>query len=100
MSSFKLTRLAKNDLRSIARFTEKRWSKSQRNIYIKEFDDAFHRLAEGPGIGNSCDFIKDGYFKFPQGSHIVFYKKISENQIEIIRILHKKMDVASKFGYS
>ena len=97
MSSFRLTRLAKNDLRSIARFTENRWSKSQRNIYIKEFDDAFHRLAEGPSIGYSCDFIKDGYFKFPQGSHIVFYKKISENRIEIIRILHKKMDVVSKF---
>ena len=97
MSSFQLTRLAKNDLQSIARFTEKRWSKAQRNIYIKQIDDVFHRLAESPTIGRSCEFIRDGYFKFPQGSLIVFYKKVSENRIEIIRILHKKMDVASKF---
>ena len=33
------------------------------------------------------------YRKFPQGSHIVFYKDGSTSKIEIIRVLHKSMDV-------
>ena len=100
MSSFTLTRRAKTDLKSIARFTEKRWGRSQRNIYLKQFDDAFQVLADNPSIGKACDFIKSGYRKFPQGSHVIFYKPGAHNNVDIIRILHKNMDVNSKFGDS
>ena len=100
MSSFTLTQSAKADLRSIARFTEKRWGLRQRNIYIKQFDDAFHMLTETPAIGQKCDYIKDEYLKFPQGSHVIFYKVTIQLNIEIIRILHKNMDVNSNFASS
>jgi len=66
---------------------------TQRNIYIKQFDDMFHRLADTPSIGQKCDYIKSNYQKFPQGSHIIFYKKVSNESIQIIRILHKSMDI-------
>jgi len=97
MNAFSLTLRAKNDLRAVARFTEKRWGKAQRNIYIKQFDDSFHLLADNQTIGKTCDFIRAGYHKFPQGSHIIFYKITSPVSIEIIRILHKSMDISSKF---
>lgn len=98
MTSFALTRRAKNDLKAIAKFTEVRWGQAQRNIYIKQFDDTFHMLAETPAVGKNCSFIKDGYQKFPQGSHIIFYKTVKNNRIEITRILHKNMDVTSKLS--
>jgi toxin ParE1/3/4 len=97
MKKFVLTRKAKADLFAIAVFTEKNWGKEQRNIYIKQFDDAFHLLAESQQIGKPCDYIKNGYRKFPQGSHIIFYKNNTKEKIVIIRILHKNMDVESKF---
>jgi len=100
MSSFTLSQQAKADLRSIARFTEKRWGRKQRNIYIKQFDDAFHMLAKTPDAGINCDYIKDGYQKFPQGSHIIFYRATLRSTIKIIRILHKNMDVPSHFSGS
>ena len=100
MSTFALTRGAKADLKSIARFTEKRWGREQRFIYIKQFDDTFHVLSDTPEIGNNCNYIKEGYQKFPQGSHIIFYRIASQDSIQIIRILHKNMDVLSKFGDS
>ena len=100
MSSFALTRRAKNDLKAIAKFTETRWGRAQRNIYIKQFDDTFHMLAETPAVGKDCSFIKDGYQKFPQGSHLIFYKIVPNKSIEIIRILHKSMDVTSKLSDS
>jgi len=98
MSAFTLTRRAKSDLKSIAKFTYGRWGRAQRNIYIKQFDEAFHMLADSPSIGKKCDFIKLGYNKFPQGSHIIFYKVAPNETIEIIRILHKNMDVTSRLG--
>ncbi len=53
-------------------------------------------LAESPSIGKKCDHIKTGYRKFPQGSHIIFYREDTKSNIFIIRILHKNMDVESK----
>ena len=100
MSTFTLTKRAKSDLRDIAKFTEHRWGRKQRNIYIKQFDDTFHALSETPEMGRNCDHIKPHYQKFPQGSHIIFYRATSINNIQVIRILNKNMDIASKFGNS
>ena len=75
------------------RFTQDRWGRDQRNIYIKQFDDAFHMLSDTPLSGKYCDQIRAGYKKFPTGSHIIFYKDGTDSIIQIIRILHKRMDV-------
>ena len=98
MSAFTLTRRAKSDLKAIAKFAEKRWGQAQRNIYIKQFDDTFHMLADTPKVGKSCDFIIKNYLKFPQGNHIIFYKTTSDGAVKIVRILHKNMDVISRLG--
>ena len=100
MSTFALTQRAKADLKSIAKFTENRWGRRQRYIYIKQFDDTFHVLANTPEIGVDCQYIKENYKKFPQGSHVIFYRVAALKSIQIIRILHKNMDVLSKFGDS
>lgn len=98
MKPFHLTQKAKEDLKDIAIFTQRRWGKGQRNIYIKQFDESFWLLAENPDIGHSCDEIRLGYHKFPLGSHLIFYKLVGNQQIQIVRILHKSMDVAPVLG--
>ena len=92
MDLFQLSTEAKNDLRSIAIFTENRWGKAQRNLYIKQLDEAFLMLAQNPDLGISCDYIRNGYKKFPQGSHLIFYKRGTSANILVVRILHKSMD--------
>ncbi|MET4696648.1 type II toxin-antitoxin system RelE/ParE family toxin [Endozoicomonas lisbonensis] len=98
MKTFVLTQKAKSDLKEIAKFTESRWGKKQRNFYLKQFDDAFHLLARQPEIAKSCDDIRDGYLKFLQGSHVIFFKLITEKKIEIVRILHKNMDIDTRLN--
>ena len=98
MASFKLTAKAKDDLRNIARYTQEKWGREQRNIYLKQFDDAFSLLSKSPEIGPSCDFIKAGYRKFAQGSHVIFYTLGPSSTIQIVRILHKHMDVSLNLG--
>lgn len=93
MELFQLSKEAKADLRSIALFTEKRWGKAQRNLYIKQLDQAFRLLAENHQAGAACDYLRKGYRKFPQGSHVIFYTSSTTANIFIVRILHKSMDV-------
>jgi len=90
---FKLTVSAKADLKDIALFTQRKWGKEQRNLYLKQFDESFWMLSENPVLGRRCDEIRDGYRKFPQGSHVIFYRQTDSQEILIIRILHKNMDV-------
>lgn len=98
MKPFVLTSAAKSDLKDIALFTQRRWGNTQRNIYLKQFDDSFWLLAENPDIGKSCDEIRYGYRKFPQGSHIIFYQQTGSQMIKVIRILHKSMDISPMLG--
>ena len=91
-----VTRKAHADLISIGRFTAKEWGISQRNNYLKQLDNCFQQLAENPELGTACDYIAKGYRKFPQGSHIVFYRQSIKGVVQIIRVLHKTMDVELK----
>lgn len=97
MPSYKVTRKAQADLVEIGRYTTKEWGVTQRNTYLKELDNCFSQITENPELGMACDYIANGYRKFPQGSHLIFYKQNDENVIEIIRVLHKSVDVVAKF---
>ncbi|MEW8647472.1 MAG: type II toxin-antitoxin system RelE/ParE family toxin [Candidatus Thiodiazotropha endolucinida] len=94
MSTFKFKAKAKDDLKAIAIFTQKRWGRDQRNKYLKQFDDSFTQLANNPQLGRACEYIRPGYRKFPIISHVIYYRITNKDCIEIIRILHKHMDVS------
>jgi len=98
MGGFQLTHQAKFDLKSIATHTQRKWGKAQRESYIKQFDDAFHRIAELPGSGTNCEHIKEGYRKYSVGKHFIYYRAIHSELIEVVRILHKQMDAQPQFG--
>lgn len=93
MPSFSLTRLAKADLKSIGRYTEKTWGREQRNRYLSMLDGRFHALAENPLLGRECHDIRPGYRRHGAGKHIIFYRQIAPDEIEIVRILHERRDV-------
>lgn len=97
MSSFKLSNKAIQDLLDIGRYAQKKRGVKQRNTYLKQLDDCFYQLSETPNLGIHCDYIAKGHRKFPQQSHMIYYRLGSEINIEIIRVLHNSLDVASKF---
>ncbi len=98
MPLFKLTTKAKNDLKKIGVFTEKRWGCSQRNTYLLQLDECFHQISDNPYIGTACDQVRPGYRLIPQGSHIIFYRVGAQDLVEISRILHKNMLPKYKTG--
>jgi len=95
MKKFFLSSKAKSDLIKIAKYTQLTWGVPQRNDYLKILDITFQLLANEPELGLNCDYIREGYSKYPQASHVIYYKEYKNNQIFIVRILHKNMDVNS-----
>ncbi len=91
--SFQLTQKAKSDLKEIARYTQKTWGHKQRNIYLQKIDDAFHDLSEAPDKSRNCDYIRAGYKKYGVGKHFIFYRTTQTHHIDIVRVLHGKMDI-------
>ena len=97
---FVLTNQAKDDLKAIGRYTNEKWGREQRNRYLALLDESFQNLASGLLFGHDCAAIRSGYRKLKVGSHVVFYRAIGEDGIEIVRILHRRMDVDAQFGES
>lgn len=96
MPSFTLTNMAKADLKEIARFTQKRWGREQRDLYLKMLDISFQQLAANPHKGKDCSEIRIGYRKLDAGSHVIFYRQTVAPAIEIVRILHGHMDIETR----
>lgn len=89
---FRITPRAAQDLRDIARYTLRTWGRKQRDAYLNAMDRRFWWLAENPHLGKPRPDIKDGYYSYPQGSHLIFYL-IHEAGIDLIGIPHQRMDV-------
>ncbi len=96
MASFILTKSALDDLLTIGRYTQKRWGTAQRNAYLNMLDDCFQRLAANPLKGKDCNEIRGGYRKMNASSHVVFYRQHRSDAIEIVRILHGRMDLDAR----
>ena len=92
MTALRLTKKAVDDLRSIGRYTQKKWGHEQRNKYLKKLDDSFKIIAREPKIGVACDYIRKGYRRYHVGRHLIYYFQ-SDTNMEIVRILHDRMDV-------
>ena len=98
MSRFTLTSKAKSDLKEIGRYTLEHWGQEQLKRYLTMFDACFQQLAANPLKGQDCSNIKQGYRKFSIGSHVVFYHQVNSDMIEIVRVLHGRMDLQMRLS--
>ena len=93
MSSFLLSKAAQKDFKSIGSYTQRQWGRAQRLLYLTELNECFITVAENPNIGTDCHYIEPRLKKHPYKSHIIFYEIQDNQNILVIRILHKNMDV-------
>ncbi len=96
MAKFKLTPLAKTDLIDIWNYTDNTWGTNQADQYLKTIEQHLGKLVTDPQLGKSRDEVRYGYRSLLVNKHVVFYR-YNKNTVEIIRILHQKMDVLTKF---
>ena len=92
MKAIKLTPQAQADLDEIWNYTAETWNIDQAETYMLSVDSTMKLLATHPTLGRSLSDIREGYFKFPAGSHLLVFRMTNE-AIEFVRILHKSSDV-------
>ena len=94
-----ITEEALLDLENIWLYTFKTWSKEQADRYFNLLVDEFEFIGLNPNSGKDYGKIREGYFRTQVKSHFIFYRiNDISNEIEIIRILHQRMDVDSRLA--
>ncbi len=94
IAKYRISEAAINDLDGIWEYTFLNWSKEQADRYHNLIMNEIEFIAENISSGKSMNHIKDGYLVSYVKSHMIFFKR-KEGIVEIIRILHQKMDVES-----
>ncbi|UTN03622.1 type II toxin-antitoxin system RelE/ParE family toxin [Flavobacterium bizetiae] len=97
MAKYYLTNKAVEDLTNIWDYTYDEWSENQADKYYNLLLSSCQEIAENPNLGKKYDNITEKLLGFKSNQHIIFYQIISNTEVEIIRILHGRMDLKSKF---
>lgn len=96
MASYILTNKAVLDLSEIWEYTVNTWSERQADKYYFMLLDSCQDLADSKVTGRNYQEISTEIFGYRAGQHILFYRKLSVDKIEIVRILHGKMDLKNR----
>ena len=91
MSGYVLSPRVQRDIEDIWNYSVERWNVEQAEKYIRQIHTAIEDVANEPQIARSCDHIRRGYWRYPAGSHVLFFRLIDDG-IDIIRVLHSRMD--------
>lgn len=95
--NYQLRRVAEKDLEDIWFYSFEMWGVEQADSYIRSLIAKFEWLAINKLSGRKRDDIKAGYYCFPEGEHVIFYK-INDGIVDIIGVPHHSQDVVSHLG--
>jgi toxin ParE1/3/4 len=98
MANYKLTKKAVQDLKQIWNYTFDTWSEYQADKYYKELLNHCSKIAKDPILGKQYEFLIKGLKGSKVNKHIIFYRQITEEEIEVERILHERMDLKTRLS--
>ena len=96
MADYRLTNKAVEDLNEIWDYTFRNWSEEQADIYYSQLLDTCQDIANQPDLGKHYEGIKLELRGYNVSRHIIFYRIIKTNLIEVARILHGQMDLETR----
>lgn len=92
-----ISKKAISDLEEIWLYTAEKWSVEQADRYYFLIMDEINYICRNTYAGKKMDHIRKGYFASKVKSHLIFYR-INNVMIEIIRILHERMDIDTRLA--
>ncbi|MEQ1676179.1 MAG: type II toxin-antitoxin system RelE/ParE family toxin [Chitinophagaceae bacterium] len=93
--TYTITKKAVSDLEEIWLYTVEKWSVEQADRYYNLIIDEIEYICSNADAGKSMEHVRKGYRASKVKSHLVFYK-ISTDLVEVIRILHERMDIENR----
>lgn len=94
---FVISKKAIADLEEIWLYTGEKWSIQQADRYYNLIFEEINYIFRNSTTGKSMEHVRKGYRVSKVKSHLIFYRVINE-QIEVIRILHERMDIESRLN--
>ncbi|MES2003008.1 MAG: type II toxin-antitoxin system RelE/ParE family toxin [Bacteroidota bacterium] len=94
---FVISKKAVSDLEEIWLYTFENWSKEQADRYYHLLFDEINYICRNFNSGKSMEHVRKGYRVSKVKSHLIFYRVVNDT-IEIIRILHERMDIENRLN--
>lgn len=91
-SYYRLTRLAHDDLGSIAAYGLEAWGQEPMAAYLMGLEKRFQLLADNPGLAPERPDIHPDVRAMRHRQHLVVYRE-ADDAIEILAIPHVRMDM-------
>ena len=92
---FRLTRLAIRDLAEIGRHTQETWGEKQAQRYRAGMTARLKWLCRNPSLWRERPDIREGVHTHPEKHHVIVFRGC-EGGVEILRILHERMDIVRR----
>ena len=96
MAKYQITNKVVDDLTKIWNCTIDEWSENQADKYYLTLLENCNEVACNPELGKNYSVVSENLLGFLAGRHIIFYRKIEENEVEFTRILHEQMDLKDR----
>jgi len=88
---YKLSEAAAEDIEGILAHSMLDFGLERTETYFQSLTQCLELLGDNPEMGSTVDEIRTGYRCFLHESHAIFYTS-REQDVLIVRILHKSMD--------
>jgi toxin ParE1/3/4 len=95
-TAYRISEKAIKDIDEIWLYTLETWSQHQADRYYKLLIEEMEYISKHFEGGKSAEHIQHGYRYSKVKSHLIFYKKAEDGYIEIIRVLHQRMDIENR----
>ena len=96
INKYRISKQAIDDLNDIWIYTFHKWSKEQADRYYDLIIGEMEFIADNFTTGKSAEQTRKDYRITKITSHLIFYRKAENDVVEIVRILHQRMDTKKR----
>ncbi|MEO8253400.1 MAG: type II toxin-antitoxin system RelE/ParE family toxin [Flavobacterium sp.] len=98
MSEYIIREKALEDINNIWIYTAENWSVEQADRYYNLIIDEIEYIVNNFDTAHDFEKIRKSYKYSKVKSHLIFFKKNNTNEIEVIRVLHERMDIENRLA--
>ena len=98
MSDYIISEKALEDINNIWIYTAENWSVEQADRYYNLIIDEIEYIVDNLDMARDFGKIRKSYRCSKVKSHLIFFKKDKANEIEVVRILHERMDIENRLA--
>ena len=96
MPEYIISEKALEDINNIWIYTAENWSIEQADRYYNLIIDEIEYIVNNLDMAHDFEKIRKSYKYSKVKSHLIFFKKDKANEIEVVRVLHERMDIENR----